>query len=332
MRIGRIWWRKTMATFAPLALAVSCLEASIPVQAAMLENWSFDPQLLQLEILLNEATQPRYFVLSQPARIVVDLPGTWLGRIPTGQNYAGAVQKIRVSQFQKGVTRIVMDLQPGIIIDQSQVQLQRVASRRGMRWVLRTSVKNYSPLVSDTPPAVNPYTPNVYPVSNPLPPANFTPNLGEVVRVPPLRPSSPNIASPRAPETGMLDWGQPLPSNRPVLSPQLSNIVLPMGAKVNLRYPGNSVLYLQPGSTQKSALLLVEDLRSSTGNIIAPAGTPVYGHIQTNPDGSRFISEAIFLGGTYVPLVAKSNLLNRNSTLQPGQTLQIRLIEDLARR
>ncbi len=332
MRMGIFWWRKTMATFALSAIALSCLEANIPAQAAVLENWSFDPQSAQLEILLNEATQPRYFVLSRPERIVVDLPGTWLGQIPIGQNYAGAVQKIRVSQFQKGTTRIVMDLLPGTILDQSQLQLQRVASRRGVRWLLRTSVANNYPRVSAPPPDNSSYNPNVYPLSNPiLPPPNFTP-IAEVVRVPPLRPSSPNIAYPRAPETGMLEFGQPIPSDRPVISPQSSNIVLQIGAKVNLRYPGDSALYLQPGSTQPNALLLVEDLRDRTGNIIAPAGTPVYGRFQTNRDGSRFISEAISLGGNYVSLIAKSNLLNRNPTLQPGETLQIRLIEDLARR
>ncbi len=344
-RIGIFWW-KTIFTFALPAIAVSCLEASIPVQAAVLEEWSFDPQTLQLQILLNETTQPRYFVLSQPTRIVVDLPGTWIGRIPTQQNYSGAVQKIRVSQFQKGVTRIVMDLQPGTILDQRRLGFQRVASRRGVRWLLSTSATSSYPTMSGSPPYTNPDIPNVDPSSSQLPPAIFPLNPNQVVSVPPLDTSSLSSASPRVPlhttssrsntsprppKTGMLEFGQPIPGDRPTLSPQSSNIVLPIGAKVNLRYQGNS-LYLQPGSTQPSALLLVEDLRDRAGNIIAPSGTPVFGRFQTSRDGSRFISEAISLSGNYVPLVAHSNLLNRNPTLQPGQTLQIRLIEDLARR
>ena len=104
---------------------------------AMLKDWRFSPKVSQLEITLSAASRPRYFYLAQPPRIVVDLPNTKLGYVPTNQNYSGAIQRIRVSRLKTGVTRIVMDLAPGTFVDPKHVQLQPVSSRNPTRWVLR---------------------------------------------------------------------------------------------------------------------------------------------------------------------------------------------------
>lgn len=101
-----------------------------------LEDWRFDPEALQLEIILSAPSQPRYFFLSQPSRIVVDLPSTKLGYVSTQQNFSGAIKSIRVSQLNADVTRIVMDLMPGTFINPNQVQLQPVSPENPTRWVL----------------------------------------------------------------------------------------------------------------------------------------------------------------------------------------------------
>ncbi|MBW4597194.1 MAG: AMIN domain-containing protein [Brasilonema angustatum HA4187-MV1] len=140
---------------------------------ARLEDWRFYPEASQLEISLSAAAQPRYFYLAQPPRIVIDLPGTKLGKIPTKQNFYGAIRSIRVSQLNADVTRIVMDLAPGIPIAPTRVQLQPVSRENPTRWVLRPLVDsngtslpgNFSstnispPLPSNTPDIYNPPQP-----------------------------------------------------------------------------------------------------------------------------------------------------------------------------
>ncbi|MFH7025170.1 MAG: AMIN domain-containing protein [Heteroscytonema crispum UTEX LB 1556] len=154
---------------------------------ARLEDWRFYPETSQLELSLSAGTTPRYFYLAQPPRLVVDLPDTKLGYVPTQQNYSGAIQRIRVSQLNAGVTRLVMDLAPGTFLDQNQVQLQP-ASWQNNRWVLRPLINtggiNSSGFLQPVqpgsfPPSPNsdlPPNPNIY-NNQPLPLNNYPPNI-----------------------------------------------------------------------------------------------------------------------------------------------------------
>ena len=147
---------------------------------ARLDNWRFSPEALQLEFSLSAGTTPHYFYLAQPPRIVVDLPNTKLGFVPTQQNYTGAVQRVRVSQLNAGVTRIVLDLAPGNYIDPNQVKLQPASKKNPNRWVLRpfssayrnsVKPKNYPQLPSNVPS--NPYNYPQQPNNLPQIPYNY---------------------------------------------------------------------------------------------------------------------------------------------------------------
>jgi hypothetical protein len=137
-----------------MAMAIAPLTAPLiiaqsPAQAAQLTNWRFDPATQQLEINVNGGTTPRYFLLAQPARIVLDLPNTRVGSVPEQQTYAGAVRQIRVGQFQPGLTRIVIELSPEAVLGAEQVELQNVGNPGSDRWVLR-------PVLANQPEAVPP--------------------------------------------------------------------------------------------------------------------------------------------------------------------------------
>ncbi len=131
---------------------ISSLVAASP--RARLDDWRFSPQTLQLEFTLSEATQPRHFSLRQPNRIVIDLHNTKLGYVTTKQNFSGAVQSIRISQFNADVTRIVLDLAPGTVLDANQVQLQPISWQNQNRWLL-TPINNFayanSPQINNNP-------------------------------------------------------------------------------------------------------------------------------------------------------------------------------------
>ncbi|MBG1268766.1 AMIN domain-containing protein [Nostoc sp. WHI] len=211
-------WRKQLFSISVLgfyaAIALDpCSTAATPL--AKLNNWRFSPKTQQLEITLSAGTTPRYFYLSQPPRLVVDLPNTKLGKITTQQNYSGAIRSIRVSQLNANATRIVLDLAPGTVLNLKQVQLQPVSRKNSTRWVLRPLISGKSTTVkpgnSSPSPKKQPQTPYksqppvnlpvtttnpqpplliVPPPSSALPPT-ITTNPGQpFVTVPPLTPNT----------------------------------------------------------------------------------------------------------------------------------------------
>ncbi|MBD2387579.1 AMIN domain-containing protein [Cylindrospermum sp. FACHB-282] len=209
--------------------------SSIAAPPASLDNWRFNPDKLQLEITLSAGTTPSYFYLAQPPRLVVDIPNTKLGRVLTQENYSGAIQSVRVSQLNASVTRIVLDLAPGIVLDQNQVQLQPVSRQNPTRWILSSviandstsSPNNYQQQPFVTVPPLTPNNPSQLPDTT-LPPATFPNQSGNLnrVTVPNYVPSVPNSGNYPAnvPDIKVIEFGQPLPkANKRSPSPQNQN-------------------------------------------------------------------------------------------------------------
>lgn len=125
-------------------------------QAGPLTSWNFDPGTNHLEVTIEDGATPRYFLMAKPARIVVDLPDTSVGTVKTQATYPGAVRQIRVSQFQPGLTRIVMELSPEVTLAPGQVELQKVNpgdKKPNQRWTLR-------PLIAQVPAVPEPPLPS----------------------------------------------------------------------------------------------------------------------------------------------------------------------------
>jgi hypothetical protein len=188
-------------------ITIASESAITATPVAKLNDWRFNPEAAKLEFTLSAGTTPHYFYLSQPPRLVIDLPDTKLGYVATKQNYSGAVQSIRVSQLNATMTRIVLDLADGTFLDPNQVKLQPVSRSKPTHWVLRTftsTSRRSSPAINLQPAAPNPY--NYYPqspTSNPLPsqnylqlPATLPPITNHqqqpYISVPPLTPSNPS--------------------------------------------------------------------------------------------------------------------------------------------
>ncbi|MBD2313389.1 AMIN domain-containing protein [Desertifilum sp. FACHB-1129] len=167
-------WFVSQVGATSIAIATSAALLSTSAWAATLSQWQFNPAENRLEIAVQAGTTPRYFFLEDPLRLVIDLPDTEVGAVPSQQQYSGIVQQIRVAQFQPGLTRIVMELSPGAVLSSQQAQLQLIESQNGIaRWAIR-------PLVVGASPA-NPTS-----VSNTLPPATFWSANAPQVSVPPI--------------------------------------------------------------------------------------------------------------------------------------------------
>jgi N-acetylmuramoyl-L-alanine amidase len=94
---------------------------SSPAFAAKLQSWRFDETENRLYITTDDNVQPKAKLIFNPTRLVIDLPGTSLGRQAVTQPVGGAIQAIRVGQFDTQTTRLVVELADGYTIDPKQV-------------------------------------------------------------------------------------------------------------------------------------------------------------------------------------------------------------------
>ncbi len=104
------------------------------VEAATLEQWRFDQGQNQLEIKTDQRVQPRAKLLSRPTRLVIDLPGIVLGRPRQSQSVGGAIRSLRVGQFDRSTTRIVVELAPGYTLDPKQVRFRGLYANQ---WIVQ---------------------------------------------------------------------------------------------------------------------------------------------------------------------------------------------------
>lgn len=97
---------------------------SAPAQADVLQSWQFDTRQSQLTFSTDEGVVPIAQLVPNPTRIVIDLPGIRLGRPKVTQAVGGAVQTLRIGQFNAQTTRLVVELAPGYTVDANQVKVQ----------------------------------------------------------------------------------------------------------------------------------------------------------------------------------------------------------------
>lgn len=113
-----------------LLTATSLLLLAAPAHASRLESWRFDSNRNQLEFTTDDDVQPKAQLISDPTRLVIDLPGVILGRPASTQSYGGAIRSVRLGQFDRGAARLVVELAPGYTIDPNQVRFRGITARQ----------------------------------------------------------------------------------------------------------------------------------------------------------------------------------------------------------
>jgi N-acetylmuramoyl-L-alanine amidase len=111
--------------------ASSALLMALPAQAAKLQTWGFDAGRNQLEFTTDAGVQPQAQLIMNPTRLVIDLPGVVFGKPQTSQPVnSPAIRSVRAGQFEKGTTRIVIELEPGYTLDPLQVKFKGLSPRQ----------------------------------------------------------------------------------------------------------------------------------------------------------------------------------------------------------
>jgi len=125
-------------------------------EAAQLRAWRFDARQNQLTFTTDEGVQPRAQLIGNPSRLVIDLPGTFLGQSTLQQNIGTAIRSVRVGQFNRQTARIVVELAPGYTLNPQLVQFRS----ESLSWSVQ--VPRPQPLVQA--PATDPATRSSRPV------------------------------------------------------------------------------------------------------------------------------------------------------------------------
>jgi N-acetylmuramoyl-L-alanine amidase len=110
-----------------------CMLAA-PAEAAKLQSWRFDANQNRLEINTEGAVQPRAQLVFNPTRLVIDLPGIEFGRPQLTKSVGGAIRAVRIGQFEKATTRVVVELSPGYTLDPKQVKFE---GKTASRWIVQ---------------------------------------------------------------------------------------------------------------------------------------------------------------------------------------------------
>ncbi|MEL6352134.1 MAG: N-acetylmuramoyl-L-alanine amidase [Cyanobacteria bacterium J06627_28] len=108
---------------------VGALLLMLPAEAARLQFWRFDPQENRLTFTTDDSIQPTAQLLSNPTRLVIDMPGTTL-RAPENQSLDGAIREISISELDAETTRLVVEYSDGFTVDPGQVQVRGESARQ----------------------------------------------------------------------------------------------------------------------------------------------------------------------------------------------------------
>ncbi len=98
-----------------------------PAQAGKILSWEFKTEENNLVFITDENVQPKAQLINNPTRVVIDLPGTKLGRGTVKEEYQGAIRGFRIGQPEANMSRIVIELAPGYTLDAQEVKFQGIS-------------------------------------------------------------------------------------------------------------------------------------------------------------------------------------------------------------
>ena len=119
-----------------LSAASSILLLSSPLNAANFQSWHFNPTRNQLNLTTDSGVQPRAFLINNPTRLVIDLPGTQLNGNTVRKKYGASVREIRVGKVDDKTTRLVVELAPGYTVSPEKLLVQGDTSSH---WIVNFS-------------------------------------------------------------------------------------------------------------------------------------------------------------------------------------------------
>ncbi|MBG1261297.1 serine hydrolase [Nostoc commune] len=108
-----------------LAIALSSLVlVAGQAKASQLQSWYYDSRQNQLDLTTTSGIEPKAFLLDNPSRLVIDLPGTNFNSDSVKQSFGKAVKEIRLGKPDSQTTRFVVELAPGYDVTSQNISIK----------------------------------------------------------------------------------------------------------------------------------------------------------------------------------------------------------------
>ena len=138
-----------------------------PANAGKILSWEFETEENNLVFITDEGVQPKAKLIGNPTRVVIDLPGTKLGRGTVREEYQGAIRGFRIGQPTSNTSRIVIELAPGYTFDAQAIRFRGISPTQ---WTVQLPEPRISTVTTTA-------TESSDSDSNRLPPLDSTPSL-----------------------------------------------------------------------------------------------------------------------------------------------------------
>ncbi len=149
----------------------------LPATASEILSWQFNAVDNRIDFNTSAAVKPEAQILSNPSRLIVDLPDTKLKQPTSSQTLGNGLRSLRVGQVEPDRARMVLELDPDYAIDPQQILIQATNSKQ---WSVQIptpqSLKSFPRGAPVGPVAVfnesgqivvaQPARPKVFPVTN----------------------------------------------------------------------------------------------------------------------------------------------------------------------
>ena len=93
-------------------------------KASQLQSWYYDSSQNQLDLTTTSGIEPKAFLLDNPNRLVIDLPGTNFNSDTVKQSFGKAVKEIRLGKPDSQTTRFVVELAPGYNVTSQNISIK----------------------------------------------------------------------------------------------------------------------------------------------------------------------------------------------------------------
>ncbi|MDZ8090071.1 MAG: serine hydrolase [Nostoc sp. DedQUE12b] len=93
-------------------------------KASQLQSWYYDSSQNQLDLTTTTGIQPKAFLLDNPNRLVIDLPGTNFNSDTVKRSFGKAVKEIRLGKPDSRTTRFVVELAPGYDVTSQNISIK----------------------------------------------------------------------------------------------------------------------------------------------------------------------------------------------------------------
>ncbi|WP_375473472.1 AMIN domain-containing protein [uncultured Nostoc sp.] len=93
-------------------------------KASQLQSWYYDSSQNQLDLTTTSGIEPKAFLLDNPNRLVIDLPGTNFNSDTVKQSFGKAVKEIRLGKPDSQTTRFVVELAPGYDVTSQNISIK----------------------------------------------------------------------------------------------------------------------------------------------------------------------------------------------------------------